>query len=112
MCGLPHGLFQYMFSAYMITSVVCDVTITLSLVYFLNIMRSGFRNSGNLINQLVIFRSGFSNATGPGRESLKILHSINIGLLTSAIATCTLITYLASPTLLFSGIYAINARGW
>ncbi|KAG6913783.1 hypothetical protein DXG01_004324, partial [Tephrocybe rancida] len=89
--ALTNKFERYMLSAYTIISIVCDATISLSLVYFLNIMQSGFRNSRNLINRLVIF-------------------SINIGLLTTAIATCTLITYLVSPTILFSGIYAINAK--
>ncbi|KAG6915124.1 hypothetical protein DXG01_013177 [Tephrocybe rancida] len=54
-------------------------------------MRSGFRNSGNLINRLILF-------------------SINIGLLTSAITACTLITYLVLPNLPFYAIYAINVK--
>ncbi|KAG6906291.1 hypothetical protein DXG01_014738 [Tephrocybe rancida] len=59
-------------AAYAVTSVICDMNISLSLVYFLNKLRTGFRSSENIINRLVLF-------------------SINVGLLTSAIAICALI---------------------
>ncbi|KAG6909325.1 hypothetical protein DXG01_001124 [Tephrocybe rancida] len=63
----------------LIASILCDLTISVSLVYFLNKLRSGFR-------------------------------SINVGLLTSAIATATLITYFVIPDLTFAGLHAIGAK--
>ncbi|KAG6909326.1 hypothetical protein DXG01_001125 [Tephrocybe rancida] len=71
------GIRRDSFTAYLVTSLICDMTISLSLVYFLNKLRTGFR-------------------------------SINVGLLTSAIAICTLITYFTIPTLVFADPSAIS----
>ncbi|KAG6906718.1 hypothetical protein DXG01_012433 [Tephrocybe rancida] len=79
------------YSSCLIMAIICDLTISASMVYFLNKMRTGFKNSENVINRLVLF-------------------SINVGLLTTTIAACTLITYLVSLSLIFSSLHAISGK--
>ncbi|KAG5717876.1 hypothetical protein E4T56_gene1489 [Termitomyces sp. T112] len=73
-------------------SVTCDVTISASLVYFLNRMRTGFKSSENVINYLVIF-------------------SMSNGVLTSTIVTCSLVSFYTAPTsLLYSAFIVISGK--
>ncbi|KAH0588494.1 hypothetical protein H2248_004328 [Termitomyces sp. 'cryptogamus'] len=58
--------------------ITCDLTISISLVYFLNKMRTGFRTSENVINRLIIF-------------------SMSTGMLTGILAICQLVTYYTFP---------------
>ncbi|KAG5734050.1 hypothetical protein E4T56_gene9462, partial [Termitomyces sp. T112] len=56
-----------------VMTIICDLTISVSLVYFLNKMRTGFKSSQNVINRLVFF-------------------SMGNGILTSIVATWALIS--------------------
>lgn len=82
-----------LYSATLISTITCDLTISVALVYFLSQMRSSLRSTRNVINRLILF-------------------SINVGLLTSAIALCTLVSYYVTPptSIFFSVFVAINGK--
>jgi len=76
------------FSSMMVPSVlrlssaaICDTAIAVSLTYFLDKKRTGFKRSDEIINYLILF-------------------SINSGLATSMISVASLVTYLVDPKLL------------
>lgn len=68
-----------------VLNAVCDIMISIAMVYLLHKSRTGLKQSNTMINRLVIF-------------------VVNTGLLTSACATLALILLLASPNTL---IYAV-----
>jgi len=76
------------FSSMMVPSVLrlssaatCDTAIAVSLTYFLDKKRTGFKRSDEIINYLILF-------------------SINSGLATSMISVASLVTYLVDPKLM------------
>jgi len=75
------------YSTHLTASMACDITISASLIYFLNRSRSGFRRTENMINRLVIY-------------------SLNIGLVTSAFALATFVAYHAFPSTLLIGVFS------
>jgi len=62
----------------LVASVICDVTISASLVFFLNKNRRGLRRTQNIVDRLIIY-------------------SINVGILTSVVAILNLIFWQAMP---------------
>ncbi|KAF9041276.1 hypothetical protein BJ165DRAFT_276507 [Panaeolus papilionaceus] len=62
------------------SAAVCDTAIALSLSFFLNKKRTGFKRNDEIINYLILF-------------------SINSGLMTSMISIASLITYIVVPRL-------------
>ncbi|KAG6916965.1 hypothetical protein DXG01_004459 [Tephrocybe rancida] len=57
---------------------------------------------------------GYLMYTLPSSEKVidsLVLFSINVGILTSVIATCVFITYLVIPNFTFAGIHAVGVKG-
>jgi len=69
---------QALYSLQLATAMLCDITITVALVYFLNRSRSGFRSSEYAVDRLV-------------------LYSVNVGLITTVVSILTFITFYAIP---------------
>ncbi|KAF8069211.1 hypothetical protein FPV67DRAFT_1110612 [Lyophyllum atratum] len=70
-----HGpTLQGLYSAQLATAMTCDILISISLVYLLHRARTGLRSTENVVNRL-------------------ILYSVNVGLLTSAMAIVTFATF-------------------
>lgn len=65
---------QGLYSAQLATAMTCDLLISAALVYFLHRSRSGLKSTENVVNRL-------------------ILYSVNVGLVTSAMAVATFVTF-------------------
>jgi len=67
-----------LYSVQLVAAMTCDIIISVSLVYFLDQSRSGFRLTENVVDRLIIY-------------------SVNVGLVTSAMAILTFVTFHAFP---------------
>ncbi|KAH0585306.1 hypothetical protein H2248_008547 [Termitomyces sp. 'cryptogamus'] len=92
---LDTPLAHRLYSINLVMTIICDSSISASLVYFLKGIPTGFKMSRNVISLLVVF-------------------SISIGLLTSIMAACTLLAYYLAQSpnteILYSCFAWINGK--